>query len=635
MKENYPVDIKKYIEVFSNLGDGVSIQDRDYKILYQNDVHIGLVGTHTGEYCYKAYEKRDQRCDECPIAQSFVDGSRHNAERIAPVGDSHIHVEITSSPIQDSEGNIIAGIELVRDITSRKQAEKALYESQDRFKTLFERAPISYQSLDESGCFTEVNQTWLDVLGYTKDEVLGKSFGDFLHPDWQNHFKENFPRFKTIGEILGVEFEMAKKDGSFVLMSINGKIGKNPDGSFKQTHCVLHDITKQRKAEQDKKNIEVQLRQAHKMEAIGTMAGGIAHDFNNILAIILGNADIARDYIPKGNPSKYNIDKIIDASIRAKDLVKQILTFSRQSDQKLIPLEASSFIEKSLKLLRSTIPTTVSIVHNVCKDCGTIMADPTQIHQLLMNLFSNAVHAMDEKGTLEVTGESVDLDLDDIAHQPALKPGQYLKMSVRDTGMGMDKETQDRIFDPFYTTKEVDEGTGMGLSIVSGIVQSHGGMIMVDSEPGEGTTFQVFFPIVEEEVTDEMEASEQLPRGNEKVLFVDDEEVLVEVGRAILERLGYQVTTRTSSKDAFETFKSDPEAFDLVITDQTMPYMSGAELATEIMKIRPGIPVVLCTGYSKKISEEMAKELGIKEFCLKPLESKQLAEIVRNVLDEK
>jgi signal transduction histidine kinase/ActR/RegA family two-component response regulator len=402
-----------------------------------------------------------------------------------------------------------------------------------------------------------------------------------------------------------------------------------------RTEELQLEITERKHAEKKKEKLEAQLRQAYKMEAIGTMAGGIAHDFNNILAIILGNADMAKDDIPESNPARYYIDQVLEASSRAKDLVKQILTFSRQSEQKLLPIKPCSVINESLKLFRSTTPTTVNIVQNICKDCCMIMADTTQLRQLLMNLFSNAVHAMDEKGTLEVTAAMVDLGVDDIAHQPGLNPGQHLKIKVRDTGTGMDKETQDRIFDPFYTTKEVDEGTGMGLSIVLGIVKSHKGFVQVDSEPGEGSIFTIYFPAVEDGQSQKIEeVTEVYPRGNERILFVDDEEMLAELGGRMLERLGYEVTVKSSSKDASETFKLNPETFDLVITDQSMPNMSGIELSAELLNVRPDIPIILCTGFSKKTSGEKAKEIGIKEFCVKPLDRKELAHVVRKVLDE-
>jgi CheY-like chemotaxis protein len=373
--------------------------------------------------------------------------------------------------------------------------------------------------------------------------------------------------------------------------------------------------------------------QSQKMEAIGTMAGGIAHDFNNMLTIILGNAEIALLDIPDDNPAKNSVNQIILASQRVKELVKQILTFSRRSEQQLLPLRLYSTVDESLKLLRSTIPTTVSIVQNFSEDCDTILGDPTQIHQLLMNLCSNAVYAMDEKGTLEISGTMIHLDENDTAYQSGLKPGNYLKLSVSDTGAGMPKAVQDRIFDPFYTTKGVSEGTGMGLAIVLGVVNSHGGFIKVHSEPGKGTKFSIYFPVLDNVYSEKTEEiAEEYPPRDEHLLFVDDEEMLAMMGGGMLERLGYKVTVKTSSSDALECFKANPEAFDLVITDQSMPNMSGAELSIEILKSRPDIPIILCTGYSKKITEKKAREIGIRKYLTKPFTITQLEKSIRETL---
>jgi len=561
--------------------------------------------------------------------------SHYEGNYLSVTGGVTSYVHGVISPIISNEESIIGAIGILEDISWRKQAEEDIKDSRERFQSLFNKAPTSYQSLDKDGCFIEVNQTWLDVMGYTRDEVIGINFGHFMHPDWLDFFVENFPCLKEIGKISNVELKLRKKDGTFILVSLDGRISRKLDGSFQQTHCVLHDITEQRKAEVEKADLENQLRQAYKMEAIGTMAGGIAHDFNNILAIILGNADMAKDNIPVGNPALYNLDQVLEASNRAKDLVKQILTFSRHSVQKLLLIQPCVVIRESLTLLHSTTPASVNIVQDLCKECCMIMADTTQFHQLLMNLFSNAVHAMDEKGTLGVRVEIVEFDANDIVHYSDLKAGQHLKIMVSDTGTGMDKETQEHMFDPFYTTKDVDEGTGMGLSIVLGIIKNHKGFIKVDSEPGEGSTFTIFFPTVEDVSVQKLDdITEEYPHGGERILFVDDEEMLAEMGLRMLERQGYQVTVKTNSDDALEIFRSDPKAFDLVITDQSMPNMSGSELSAELLKIRPDIPIILCTGFSKKISEEKAKGIGIKEFCTKPLDRKGLAHVVRKVLDE-
>ena len=534
----------------------------------------------------------------------------------------------------DRKNNRVYGF--IQDITARKQAEFAARESTDRFRTLFEKAPISYQSLDENGCFIEVNQTWLDVMGYTKDEIIGRFFGDFLHPDWRSHFVENFPRFRKIGEILGIEFVMIKKDGLSVLMSINGKIGKTSNGAFLQTHCVLHDITKVRQAEEEKAALEAQLHQSQKMEAIGTLAGGIAHDFNNILAAILGYADMALVDTPSSSPAKYPIEQVVKAGTRAKNLVKQILSFSRKEVHRVAPMKLHLVAREALNLLRASTPTTIQIRQNIDKKSGTIMADPTQIHQIMMNLCTNATQAMsEEEGTLTVSVTNVELDADKLTGEPQLGPGPYVHLSVTDSGVGIDREHLNRIFDPYFTTKGVGKGSGMGLAVVTGIVKSSGGMIAVESTLGKGTTFNVYFPRCAEQITEEVKKTGALPSGGEKILIVDDEESVADMTRIIVERLGYQATAITSSVKALALFRSRPEAFDLVISDQTMPEMTGEQLAGKLRAVRPDLPIILCTGYSSKIDHEKAENIDISAFLMKPVPMRELAETIRKVLDER
>lgn len=434
---------------------------------------------------------------------------------------------------------------------------------------------------------------------------------------------------------------LAIKNGkTFNSIMTNEKLGKIFDvtcspifdekGNFSQIVHVSKDITKQ-------KRLENELFQAHKMEAIGTMAGGIAHDYNNILAIIMCNADLALRQIPSYNPVNENIRQIFEASLRARDLVKQILAFSRQSEQKMVPLSPSTVIQQSLKLLRSTVPTTVEIKQDIYHDSCTIMADGTQLHQVLMNLFTNAVHAMDEKGTIVVHGRITDLDNDTVAFMPGFHAGTYFELSIADSGQGMDKKTHERIFDPFFTTKKVDEGTGMGLSIVHGIIKNHNGFIQVNSKKGRGTKFTIYFPIIDEphaeKIENQIEENAEHSQSTEHILIIDDEEAMALAFGKIIQNLGYNVTVKTSSREALELFKSAPEAFDLVITDQTMPHLSGAEMSTEFMKIRPEVPIILCTGFSNKISKEQAKIMGIREFLLKPVDIETLTKTIRNTLD--
>ncbi len=386
-------------------------------------------------------------------------------------------------------------------------------------------------------------------------------------------------------------------------------------------------------AEEAKANLEARLRQAQKMEAIGTLAGGIAHDFNNILAVILGYADLAKDDAPPGSKFAGDLDKVLEAGNRAKDLVKQILAFSRQSKVERIPMQLQSLIKEALKMLRSSIPTTIEIHDNIDPRCAVVLADPTQVHQILMNLCTNANHAMEESGgilKIELKNNCIDKGDRQALH---IEPGEYVELVVSDTGCGIGPDVIDKIFDPYFTTKDPGKGTGMGLAIIHGIIADYGGAITVESELGKKTTFTVYFPVIEQEELPLGKDAEEIPLGTERVLFIDDEELLAEMGQDLLERLGYSVTVRQSSLDALSTFQNCPDDFDIIITDQTMPGMTGSDLARRILQIRPDIPIILCTGYSNLIDEEKAKSLGIKEFAVKPLTKGKIAKLLRKVLD--
>jgi signal transduction histidine kinase/CheY-like chemotaxis protein len=401
---------------------------------------------------------------------------------------------------------------------------------------------------------------------------------------------------------------------------------------------ALHSIQleqKHKQAEEQEKKLETQLRQAQKMEAIGTLAGGIAHDFNNILSAVIGYTELALINIPKESSLQNHLQQVLKAGSRAKDLVKQILTFSRQAEQEVGPFQIKLIAKEALKLLRASLPTTIEIRQDIQSD-STVLADPTQIHQVLMNLCTNAGYAMQETGgTLEVSLTNVELDSHFTGRHSDMAPGPHLRLTVSDTGHGMTPDVLERIFDPFFTTKGPGEGTGMGLSVVHGIVKSFGGTITVYSEPGKGSTFHVYLPIAEDLKDEgETEVIEPLPTGNERILLIDDEQPLVDIGKQMLERLGYEVITRTSSIEALELFRAQPDRFDLVITDMTMPNMTGDKLAMEIMKIRPDVPVILCTGFSPAITEEEANAWGIQALLEKPLLRHDLAKTIRQVLDE-
>ncbi len=763
--------------------------------------------------------------------------------------------------------------------------QKSLKESQTRFQLLYDRAPLAYQSLDESGNFIVVNTSWLNILGYKREEVIGKPFADFLHPDWKDHFKENFPRFKAVGEVLGVEFEMVKKDGSLILVSFHGKIGKDTLGNFQQTHCIFQDITQRYKTEMElqktkrllddsqkigktggwevnpttgdsfwtdnqyrlfgyepgeiknrqqffmekivhpddrkrmsdlfqrvfekkqeisteyrvvrkdgkeriiyavvvpeydeytghilriygsnlditerklseevlrkekeftdlamdsqrdtfflfdpktgkairwnrafsnisgysddeiaknkapnayyspedlkraekfiadvlekgfgqielnlicknghlipteynvsvitddkdqpkyfisvgrdvteRKQLQAQLAQALKMEAIGTLAGGIAHDFNNILGIIIGNAELAFDTVPEWNPASQNLGEIKTACLRARDVVRQLLSFSRKTEQLKKPIQVNDIISESMKLLRASIPATIDIKVNIPDKSQTIEADATQIHQVLINLCTNASHAMEKSGgELIVTVSKLIVDEKTSLVFGGIHTGPYICLEVSDTGVGISPAVKKKMFDPYFTTKEIGKGTGMGLAVVLGVVETHNGGIAVKSQPGKGTSVKVVFPIVKEQEAVSIQPSRKLLKGKETILLIDDEKAIIKMERQMLERLGYTLVTSTAPDEALKLFSQNPSRFDLIITDMTMPKMTGDTLAKKMIKIRPDIPVILCTGFSEKINGEASIKMGIKKYIEKPIKLKQIAKMIRDVLDD-
>ncbi|MFH2060243.1 MAG: ATP-binding protein [Pseudomonadota bacterium] len=412
------------------------------------------------------------------------------------------------------------------------------------------------------------------------------------------------------------------------IISDNGKIA----GAI----GIFEDISEQLSTEKEKLKLMARLQQSQKMEAIGTLSGGIAHDFNNILSPIIGYVEMLQDDLLQNSPEQKKIIEILHAALRAKDLVKQILAFSRQSDQELKPVRIQFIIKEALKLLKSSIPTTINFQIDIDPDCGMVVADPSQIHQIIMNLATNAYHAVQESaGQIKISLKQTEIDSTPLGFLELL-PGKYALLKVTDTGKGIKKEIMDKIFEPYFTTKETGKGTGLGLSVVQGIVKNCHGDIHVYSEPGKGTEFHVYLPIIKIATEiDNADPFEPIQRGSERILLVDDEEMIVKMEKQVLERLGYHVTTRTGSTEAFEAFKANPSKFDLIISDMTMPGMTGVQLCNEIKKIRPGIPVIICSGFSDQINEETSKKLGIQGYVMKPVIIREIAKIIREVLNIK
>jgi len=558
-------------------------------------------------------------------------GDVYNAElQLRRKDGSKIDVCLNASSVRDEHGNILYSRSIWRDVSERNIAQKALQLSEGRLRTIFEQAPLGIALIDSiTGHVYEVNLKFAQIAGRTIEEMATVDWMSITHPDDVQEDLDNMALLNA-GKIN--VFNMNKRyihlDGSEVWINMTIAPVKVVDKSHPRHLCMIQNISEQKRAEEN-------MRQSQKMEAMGTLAGGIAHDFNNILAAIIGYAELAQCDTAENSLLKDYLERILKSTTRAKDLVRQILTFSRKSQEERKPIQLSTIVKEAAKLLRSTIPTTIEIKQNIDDTTGRVNADPTQMHQIVMNLCTNAAHAMHEtEGVLEIDLSSVVITQESMMEYHDIFPGPFLELKISDTGTGIDSKIIHRIFEPFFTTKEKGKGTGMGLAVVHGIVKDHGGDISIDSQLGKGTTFRIMLPQVIAEPNNEEDSSSKVPTGTEHILFVDDEKTLIDLGKRIFESLGYTVTAKNSSLEALETFQQAPDTFDIVITDQTMPHMTGYNLAKRILEIKPSANIILCTGYSETVSLEKAEAAGIKTLVYKPISKKEIAQEIRGVLDK-
>ncbi|MGD9239749.1 MAG: ATP-binding protein [Desulfobacterales bacterium] len=523
--------------------------------------------------------------------------------------------------------------ELSKIIHLLKQTETSLMKSERKLRNIIEHSNELFYLHDTDHNVTYVSPQSRDFFGYTPGEAKVKWMEMMTsNPINQAGFEITQKAIQTGEKQKPYILEGRRKDGKSILLEIEESPVKDENGKVILIAGAARDITASKQAEQEKEKLEAQLRQSQKMEAIGTMAGGIAHDFNNILSIILGNTELAIRDVAEWHPVRESLEDVRKACLRAKDVIRQLLSYSRKSGMQLKPLDLSVIIRESLKLVRSSLPSNIEIRQNFDEDPCFTLGDPTQINQILINLSTNAADAIGSTGgILGISLENVDI----ACHNPEvnLEAGRYVKITISDTGVGISAEDIERIFDPYYTTKKVGRGTGMGLAVVYGIVETHRGRIKVSSNPGKGTAFEIFFPAIDAAPVVDVRENETIPHGKETILFVDDEKSIVKLNQARLERLGYQVAGTADPLEALEMFRYKSFQFDLVITDMTMPNMMGDELAVEMMKIRPDIPIILCTGFSGHTSEEQALAKGIRAFVMKPLDVIELAKTIRNVLD--
>jgi PAS domain S-box-containing protein len=539
--------------------------------------------------------------------------------------------EIVLAAIDRSERSLLFAV--CRDITERKAASAGYNKSDQRFRDTLENVDLAACMLDTEGRITFCNDFLLRMTGWKRNEVLNQSWHDLFIPEasrlsLKSSFKKALANPHTPLS-WHYESDLMTRRGERRSLSWDTTLLHDSAGNVTGVASLGRNLT-------ERGVTEVQLRQSQRMEAMGTLSGGIAHDFNNILWSILGYTDMALQKIPEGQPVRRYLENVYQAGERAQDLIKQILSFSRRSEHKPRPLHLIPLIKEVLKLLRAAFPATVEIVQDIRVESDLILADVAQIHQMLVNLCNNAADAMHEKGgILTIVLQQPDSQVLETLYPKGLQPGSYLEIIVRDTGVGMSEELLPRIFDPLFSSRQSGERTGLGLSVVHGIVKSCGGKVSVESREREGSTFHVYLPTHQESKheTDNI----YIPAvfgGTERILFIDDEPLLAELGGTILSRFGYQTSIQTSSVEALRLVTEKPETFDLVVTDLTMPNMTGIELAKQLKRIRTDLPVVVCTGFNDSIAQEEAKALGIHKVLYKPVIPAQLAQTVRQVLDD-
>jgi PAS domain S-box-containing protein len=537
-----------------------------------------------------------------------------------------IHAEISSRILEDAGGKFL-GIEgILRDVSERAAREQQVRKARDDWERTFNALSDIITIQDKAYRILRCNEAACRLLNKTPDEIIGRRCFEIF---WeQTEPCEGCPLAETFSDANVHEAEITKEGGKKIFLISTTPIVYD-NGEIEQVIHVATDITRQRKTEQ-------QLRHAQKMESIGTLAGGIAHDFNNILSAILGYADLIRADIQRTGKSTEDIEQVLLAGKRATDLVRQILTFSRQGEQKLQPLSMQFIASEALKLLRPSLPATIEIRQEIDKDCGEILADPSQIHQVVMNLCTNAYQAIGEKvGTIEISLAQAVLRKGDAVLSETMSEGEYVLFTVSDTGSGMDLDTMEKIFEPYFSTKKEKGGTGLGLAMVHGIVDGLGGKISVYSEPGQGTTFKVYFPVINghiESQADEKRDKDAPLVGSERLLVVDDEKPLVDLAKRMLESLGYQVTGIVGSAEALTVFMERPDDFDLLITDLSMPCMDGVELSRKTLEQRPDLPIILISGFGDSAKRKKAEAAGIRDFIMKPVTRMDLAKVVRKVL---
>ncbi|MBC8318050.1 MAG: response regulator [Desulfobulbaceae bacterium] len=625
---------RQYKCLFSSMDDVILLLNDKWQVLDANQPalrnQLGLelediVGHDLCSFFRDGMEYEDLHDKICKSGSLFEEGfevQTHFVRKDKTVLICHISL----SRFVNEQDEAIGVIAVIRDVTEKVESEAKLRQAQQEWEKTFDPIDdiVTLQGADMR--INRINAAGLKMFQQDLKNIVGLNCYELFRET--NEPCPDCPVTENLNDFVAHTFEVfhEKLQKTFL---VSATPIFNESGGVTGIAHFAKDIT-------ERISLEKQLRQTQKLEAIGTLAGGIAHDFNNILSAIFGYTQLLQMELGPDPQMQSDVEQILKASNRAKDLVQQILTFSRSGEQKREPLRVQSIVEEALKLLRASIPSNIEIRQQLDEECPEIVGDATQIHQVIMNLCTNAYHAMmDREGVLSVHLSQKRMDCLDFPEWPEAKSGSYLELEVRDTGSGIESKHLVRIFEPYFTTKETGKGTGLGLSVVHGIVKSHGGHIYVYSEPGEGTLFRVYLPVCEKSADEkiDMNARQPVPHGHERILVVDDEEFLTKVQQRGLESLGYAVTAFTSSVDALDAFRSKPEGYDLIITDMTMPGLNGLELAKQILMVRKDMPVIMCSGFSDLINDKRLKEAGIRFFMMKPMDREVLGRKVREVLD--
>ncbi len=619
---------EEWQRTFNAISDLVMVLDNRHTILRANKAMADALGMTeqevVGKSCHELVHGGKEPLAFCPHSQLLADGKEHSVEVEEPrLGGIY---DVRVSPLFGQDGEIIGSVHINRDITVQKKAEQALREGEQRYRTLFEESIDGVYSVLRDGEIADANPSFSEIFGYTREELIGKDIRDlFVDPADRPKFQEEIEKK---GFVKDYAIKYRKRDGTEMECLSTSSVYYREDGSIAGYRGIMRDVT-------DQKRLQRELLHAQKMESIGTLAGGIAHDFNNLLTVVLGFSELLLIGKNEQDPSYEDLQKIHQAARNGADLVKRILAFSRKAEINPRPVNLNQEIERIRHLLTRTISKMIGIELVLSDEPAIVHVDPSQLEQIVLNLAVNAQDAMPDGGILTFETMHVTLDEEYCGLHVGAKPGDYVMLSVSDTGHGMDHETLNHIFEPFYTTKETGKGTGLGLAMAYGIVKQHGGYIIGYSEPGMGTTFKIYLPVIPTETKPETPTEKLiLPPGTETVLLVDDEEMLRDLGKRILERSGYTVLAAANGKEALDLYEKERNKISLVILDLIMPEMGGRQCLEELLKIDPQVRVLIATGYSAVGETKKTIESGAMGFVGKPYDMRQVLQAVRQALDQ-